>query len=292
LPSILGFWARETRHLGAVAPGLSGLPEFLRALEFPENIKQSAIPDFRKLIPLFQPAELQDENFGRQLERQASVLSFRNEALRVQEALCAETVEVNEQGVHLVISGDQEVRGVELDGVSNERLVKALNLAREKWRKVAMDKLEKLNELADVGRDFLSMLIGMGDFEEAPIVEICFPYVEGSVEKVQYQIDDGSLKITITPVGSLLFRESDLVFTNGDYLPVLEEEQLDEMERIRDTATTKLVISIPVPRTGSVRKTLWYLVGNYLHLRLQGNIFSSFDESEVQFERIAANGRL
>lgn len=67
---------------------------------------------------------------------------MRDEALRIQKILAAETVEVEEQGVRVVMSGDQKIKEIEIDGEEKSSLADVLNKAIKKSQEVAAKKLQ------------------------------------------------------------------------------------------------------------------------------------------------------
>ncbi|MBN1263729.1 MAG: YbaB/EbfC family nucleoid-associated protein [Candidatus Pacebacteria bacterium] len=66
---------------------------------------------------------------------------LRSQALKMQRELAQEEVELEEGGIRVVASGDQKIRLVEIDGESQERLVRVLNKALEKAQRQAALKM-------------------------------------------------------------------------------------------------------------------------------------------------------
>ena len=85
----------------------------------------------------------------------------------------------------------------------------------------------------------------------------------------------------------LPFHENDVVVTRGNHLSVVEDEVVKEMERIKDKTVTKLVISIPYRALSASH----HIAGNYIHVKLQGGITGSLDDSKVRFTRSAHEAR-
>src|SRR5205823_14812028 len=79
-----------------------------------------------------------DESLGRRLERVADLR-------RVREVLQAKTIEVLEQGVRVVLTGDQQVQALELDGVPNERVAKAVNIGIKESQQIASAKIMEIS---------------------------------------------------------------------------------------------------------------------------------------------------
>lgn len=80
---------------------------------------------------------------------------MRDEAMRIQKALAQETVEVEEQGIKVVMAGDQKVKKIEIDGEENSRLIDVLNKTIKRSQEVAARKLQEMG-------GGLSGLMGMG----------------------------------------------------------------------------------------------------------------------------------
>lgn len=66
---------------------------------------------------------------------------MRKQAQKMQEELAKETVEVEENGVSVVMSGDQKIKSLVIDGQPDERVKKVLKKAIEKSQRVAAGKL-------------------------------------------------------------------------------------------------------------------------------------------------------
>ena len=71
---------------------------------------------------------------------------LQQQAKTMQEALKKETVEVNKNGVRVVVRGDQVVMEVEVDGVLENRIGDALNEAVKKTQEVAARKLIEMSQ--------------------------------------------------------------------------------------------------------------------------------------------------
>lgn len=72
--------------------------------------------------------------------------SMRKQASQIQAALEQEEFEINEGNVRILISGNQNVRVVEIDGVANETLKRAINDAVKKSQQAAAMKLTELSK--------------------------------------------------------------------------------------------------------------------------------------------------
>lgn len=69
---------------------------------------------------------------------------MRDEAIRIQKELAAEQVEINENGVRVVISGDQKIKVLEIDGMVNDRAAEVINKAIKKSQEMAAKKLQQM----------------------------------------------------------------------------------------------------------------------------------------------------
>jgi len=72
--------------------------------------------------------------------------AMRKQAAQIQAALEQEEFEINEGNVRILISGNQNVRVVEIDGVANETLKRAINDAVKKSQQAAAMKLTELSK--------------------------------------------------------------------------------------------------------------------------------------------------
>ena len=82
----------------------------------------------------------------KQLGAQATQLkNIRDQAVQMQKQLQAEVIEVEENGIRVVMTGDQKVETVTIDGKYEERLVNVLNQAIKKSQQVAAKKLQEMS---------------------------------------------------------------------------------------------------------------------------------------------------
>ena len=70
---------------------------------------------------------------------------MRDEAMQMQKALAQEKIEVEEQGIRVVMTGDQKIETIEIDGESQFKLVDVLNKAIKKSQEVAARKLQEMS---------------------------------------------------------------------------------------------------------------------------------------------------
>ena len=69
---------------------------------------------------------------------------MRDQAMALQRELAAEKVEVEEDGVKVVITGDQQIQTIEIEGEKKEKLVEVLNKAIKKSQEIAARKLQQM----------------------------------------------------------------------------------------------------------------------------------------------------
>ncbi len=74
------------------------------------------------------------------------VNAMRKQALQIQTALEAEEFEVVKGNVRIVITGNQNVKVVEVDGMANEDVKAALNEAIKKSQQAAAMKLAEISK--------------------------------------------------------------------------------------------------------------------------------------------------
>lgn len=70
---------------------------------------------------------------------------MRDQAVAIQRQLAAEEVVVEEEGVRVVISGDQKIKQLSVQGISNNVLLEVLNKAIKRSQEVAAKKLQEMS---------------------------------------------------------------------------------------------------------------------------------------------------
>lgn len=73
--------------------------------------------------------------------------AMRKQAQQIQKALEAEEYEIEEGNVKIVISGNQHIKSVEIDGVPNRDLERAFNNAIKKSQQAAAAKLGEMSKM-------------------------------------------------------------------------------------------------------------------------------------------------
>jgi len=70
---------------------------------------------------------------------------MRDQAVQIQKQLAEERIELNENGVYIVISGDQKILEFEIEGVRNEMVKDKLNKAIKLSQEIAAKKLQSMS---------------------------------------------------------------------------------------------------------------------------------------------------
>lgn len=70
--------------------------------------------------------------------------NFRKEAKKIQDALAAEEIVVEEGDIMVVISGDQKIKQFSVKGISSKDAIKVLNKAIQQSQQVAAKKVNSL----------------------------------------------------------------------------------------------------------------------------------------------------
>ena len=85
------------------------------------------------------------DKFSQMGQQVGQLKKIRDQAVQMQKQLQAEVIEVEENGIRVVMTGDQKVETVTIDGKYEERLVKVLNDAIKKSQQVAAKKLQEMS---------------------------------------------------------------------------------------------------------------------------------------------------
>jgi DNA-binding protein YbaB len=72
--------------------------------------------------------------------------SFQKKASAMQKALAAEEIIVEKHGVRIVMTGDQKVKSIEVDGVMENRIADAFADAIKKTQEIAARKLLEMQQ--------------------------------------------------------------------------------------------------------------------------------------------------
>lgn len=75
----------------------------------------------------------------------AQLKKMRDQAMAIQKQLAAEEIEIFEDNIRIVISGDQKIKLLEIDGLTNDRVVEMINKAIKKSQEMAARKLAEMS---------------------------------------------------------------------------------------------------------------------------------------------------
>ena len=70
---------------------------------------------------------------------------MRAQAVKIQKELKKEEIEVVENGVRVVVTGDQKIKILEIDGMADNRVPEVINKAIKKSQQVAAKKLQEMS---------------------------------------------------------------------------------------------------------------------------------------------------
>lgn len=79
------------------------------------------------------------------IKQLAKLKQMRDEAMKIQKQLGQETLEIEENGVKVIITGDQKLQYIEIDGTPNGRVVEVINKAIKKSQETAAKKLQQMS---------------------------------------------------------------------------------------------------------------------------------------------------
>ena len=72
--------------------------------------------------------------------------AMRKQAAQIQQALEAQEFDIHEGNVHIVITGNQNVKLVEIDGIPSEQIKRAINNAVKQSQQAAAGKLAEISK--------------------------------------------------------------------------------------------------------------------------------------------------
>lgn len=81
---------------------------------------------------------------GDKFQQLKDLKKMRDQAMAIQRELAAEKVEVEDEGIKVVISGDQKIQTIEIDGEEQNKLIDVLNQAIKKSQEIAANKLQQM----------------------------------------------------------------------------------------------------------------------------------------------------
>ena len=75
----------------------------------------------------------------------ANLKRMRDQAMAIQKQLSQEEIEINEDNIKIVISGDQKLKSLEIDGLTNARVLELINKAIKRSQEMAAKKLAEMS---------------------------------------------------------------------------------------------------------------------------------------------------
>ena len=70
---------------------------------------------------------------------------MRAQAVKIQKELKKEDIEIMENGIRVVVTGDQKIKILEIDGMADNRMPGVINKAIKKSQQVAAKKLQEMS---------------------------------------------------------------------------------------------------------------------------------------------------
>ncbi|MDR0463003.1 MAG: YbaB/EbfC family nucleoid-associated protein [Pseudomonadales bacterium] len=83
-------------------------------------------------------------------QQAGDLMKLRKQAMEMQKKLAQERVTIEENGIKVVMSGDQKVVEFEVGGVSSQDAINALNKAIKKSQEVAAKQMQSMAGLSDM----------------------------------------------------------------------------------------------------------------------------------------------
>ncbi len=85
------------------------------------------------------------DKFRQNLNQLGNLKKMRDQALAIQRQLAAEEVVIEEQGMRVVISGDQKIKELSVSGISNQILIDVLNKAIRRSQELGAKRLQEIS---------------------------------------------------------------------------------------------------------------------------------------------------
>ena len=79
------------------------------------------------------------------IKQLADLKKMRDQAMAIKKQLAQEEIEINEDNIRIVISGDQKLKTLEIDGLTNDRVLELINKAVKKSQEMAAKKLAEMS---------------------------------------------------------------------------------------------------------------------------------------------------
>lgn len=85
------------------------------------------------------------DKFRQQMGQLGDLKKMRDQAMVIQRQLAGQQVTVEEQGVRVVITGEQKIKELSVQGISNQVLSDVLNKAIKRSQEIAAKKLQEMS---------------------------------------------------------------------------------------------------------------------------------------------------
>ena len=79
------------------------------------------------------------------IKQLGNLKKMRDQAMAIQKQLAQEEIVIEEDNIKIVITGDQKLKSLEIDGLTNERVLELINKAIKKSQEVAARKLAEMS---------------------------------------------------------------------------------------------------------------------------------------------------
>jgi len=79
------------------------------------------------------------------IKQLGNLKKMRDQAMAIQKQLAQEEIVIEEDNIKIVITGDQKLKSLEIDGLTNERVLELINKAVKKSQEVAARKLAEMS---------------------------------------------------------------------------------------------------------------------------------------------------
>ena len=83
-------------------------------------------------------------------QQAGDVMKLRTQALEIQKQLAAQETIVEENGIRVIISGDQKIKEFSVEGVMSQDAVNALNKAIKQSQEAAAKSMQQMGSLNDL----------------------------------------------------------------------------------------------------------------------------------------------
>ena len=84
-------------------------------------------------------------NITDKIKQMGELKKMRDQAIQIQKQLQQEKIEIDENGIHVIITGDQKIQLLEIDGSQNLRVLEILNKALKKSQEAAAKKMQEMS---------------------------------------------------------------------------------------------------------------------------------------------------